>query len=60
VHHLVESVNVMTSTGRGTALVTTTHVFHRSAQGWRLVVHHASPGTPQDARAPERTPQVLH
>jgi len=44
----------------GTALVTTTHVFHRSAQGWRLVVHHASPGTPQDARAPERAPQVLH
>ena len=60
VHHLVESVNVMTSTGPGTALVTTTHVFHRSAQGWRLVVHHASPGTPQDARAPERAPQVLH
>ena len=60
VHHLVESVNVMTSTGPGTALVTTTHVFHLSAQGWRLVVHHASPGTPQDARAPERTPQVLH
>ena len=60
VHHLVESVNVMTSTGPGTALVTTTHVFHRAAQGWRLVVHHASPGTPQDARAPERAPQVLH
>lgn len=60
VHHLVESVNVMTSTGPGTALVTTTHVFHRSAQGWRLVVHHASPGTPQDARVPTPAPQVLH
>ncbi len=60
VHHLIESVNVMTSTGPGTALVTTTHVFHRAAQGWRLVVHHASPGTPQDARVPERAPQVLH
>ena len=60
VHHLVESVNVMTSTGPGTALVTTTHVFHRAAQGWRLVVHHASPGAPQDSRQPERAPQVLH
>jgi ketosteroid isomerase-like protein len=60
VHHLIESVNVMTSTGPGTALVTTTHVFHRAAQGWRLVVHHASPGTPQDARVPERAPQILH
>lgn len=60
VHHLVESVSVMTSTGPGTALVTTTHVFHRTAQGWRLVVHHASPGAPQDSRPQERTPQVLH
>ena len=60
VHHLVESVRIMMSTGPTTALVTTTHVFHRTAQGWRLVVHHASPGAPQDSRPAQHAPQVLH
>jgi ketosteroid isomerase-like protein len=45
VRSLVERVDIQTTAGARTAWVVATNVYLKSAQGWRLVVHHASPGT---------------
>ena len=60
VHHVLERVNVMTSGGEVQAYVLATNVYHKTAQGWRLVVHHASPGTKAAAQDMSQTPKVLH
>ena len=60
VHHVLEKVNVMTAEGPAHAHVLATNVYHKTPQGWRLVVHHASPGTPGDASETQHPPQVLH
>ena len=59
VHHLIERVEVATQEGPRTAFVMATNVYLQTAQGWRLVAHHASPGSLQ---APDDTPAggVLH
>ncbi len=60
VHHLVERVEVLTPTGSQTAWVLATNVYHKTPQGWRMVAHHASPGTAQDvAELGQRAP-VFH
>ncbi len=60
VHHLIEQVAVHTPQGERTAWVTVTNVYHKTAQGWRMVAHHASPGTPQEGTDPAERPTVLH
>jgi len=47
VHHLVETIEVPTDEGPRTAYVMATNVYLTTAQGWRLVAHHASPGSLQ-------------
>jgi ketosteroid isomerase-like protein len=59
-HNVLERVIVMTEEGPQTACVIATNVYHRTAQGWRMVAHHASPGTLQDAEDSTSGPQVLH
>ena len=60
VHHLIERVEVLTSGGTAHAWVIATNVYHRTAQGWRLVAHHASPGTTTDIQEVSDAPSVLH
>jgi uncharacterized protein (TIGR02246 family) len=60
VHHLVERVAVPSPQGEQTAWVTATNVYHKTAQGWRMVAHHASPGSPQDGGEPGGASAVLH
>ncbi|GAB4121615.1 MAG: nuclear transport factor 2 family protein [Rubrivivax sp.] len=59
VHHLVEVIEVPTDEGPRTAYVLATNVYLQTAQGWRLVAHHASPGSLQ---APDEGPAlaILH
>jgi ketosteroid isomerase-like protein len=56
VHSLVERVDIQTTSGAQTAWVIATNVYLKTAQGWRLVAHHASPGSalelPDNADAP--------
>ena len=40
--------------------VIATNVYHRTAQGWRLVAHHASPGTTSEIQEVSDAPSVLH
>ena len=59
VHHLLERIEVPTEEGPRTAWVMATNVYLQTAQGWRLVAHHASPGSLQ---APDDAPAdaILH
>ena len=50
-HHLVERIEVRTVEGPHTAWVLATNVYVKTVQGWRLVAHHASPGSPQEVPA---------
>ncbi len=60
VHHLVERVEVLAAGGPRTAWVIATNVYHRTAQGWRMVAHHASPGTASEVQEVANPPTVLH
>lgn len=60
VHSVLERVDVLTEEGPRHAYVIATNVYHKTAQGWRLVAHHASPGTPSEMHEVSETPPVLH
>ena len=59
VHHLVERILIRTESGTQTAWVQATNVYAKTAHGWRLVAHHASPGTPE-SQAEAESPTTLH
>ncbi len=55
VHSVVERIEVMGHDGPGHAWVVATNVYAKTAQGWRMVAHHASPGSaskPVEAMTP--------
>jgi ketosteroid isomerase-like protein len=60
VHNVLEKIEVMTEEGPHEAYVIATNVYHKTAQGWRMVAHHASPGTPREMQELADTPVVLH
>ena len=60
VHNVLERIEVLTPDGPGQAWVIATNVYYKTAQGWRMVVHHASPGTASEVQEVSGTPQVLH
>ena len=60
VHSVLERVEVLTEEGPRHAYVIATNVYHKTAQGWRMVAHHASPGTPSEIQEVSDAPQVLH
>jgi len=60
VHNVIEKVEVLTAQGPVHASVLATNVYHKTPQGWRLVLHHASPGTADVAQEVNQAPQVLH
>ena len=59
-HNVIERVALLTTDGTQEAVVVATNVYQRTAQGWRMVAHHASPGTPKDAADVGAKPTVLH
>lgn len=60
VHSVRERIEVLTEQGPREAFVIATNVYHKTAQGWRMVAHHASPGSEQEAQEISETPHVLH
>jgi ketosteroid isomerase-like protein len=60
VHNVLEKIEVLTEEGPREAYVIATNVYHKTAQGWRMVAHHASPGTPREMQELSDTPVVLH
>jgi ketosteroid isomerase-like protein len=60
VHSVLERIDLVTSEGRRTGWVTATNVYVKTAQGWRMVAHHASPGTADAPRSAGESPATLH
>ena len=60
VHSVLEQVRVMTAEGPQSAWVVATNVYVKGAQGWRLVAHHASPGSPREVQEIDEAASVLH
>jgi ketosteroid isomerase-like protein len=59
-HNLIERLDILTPDGPAQACVIATNVYARTAQGWRMVVHHASPGSPAEIQELQPSPSVLH
>jgi len=60
VHNVLERVEIVGAQGPAHAWVIATNVYHRTAQGWRLVAHHASPGTTSEIHEVSGAPPLLH
>lgn len=59
-HNLLERVEVASDEGPKNAWVVATNVYLKTAQGWRMVAHHASPGTATEVQEASASPKVLH
>lgn len=60
VHSVRERIEILTNEGPLTAYSIATNVYHKTAQGWRLVAHHASPGALHESQDISETHHVLH
>jgi len=60
VHNVLERVEVLGNDGPQSAWVIATNVYLKGALGWRMVAHHASPGTPQEVQEIVETASILH
>jgi ketosteroid isomerase-like protein len=60
VHNVLERIEVLGPDGPAQAWVIATNVYHKTAQGWKLVAHHASPGTTSEIQEVSAGGQVLH
>ncbi len=60
VHNVLERVDISTDEGPNTAWVIATNVYIKTDHGWRLVAHHASPGSPREMQEVAEPPSVLH
>jgi ketosteroid isomerase-like protein len=58
IHQVLERVVV--EGNPQTAWVIATNVYLKTAMGWRMVVHHASPGTAHDIQEVIEEPATLH
>lgn len=60
VHSVLERIQVLTEEGPQQAWVLATNVYLKTDLGWRLVAHHASPGTVTELPEIGDLPAVLH
>ncbi|CAN5204347.1 nuclear transport factor 2 family protein [soil metagenome] len=61
IHQVLERVQVSSADGKPqSAWVIATNVYLKTALGWRMVVHHASPGTAHDIQEVADEPATLH
>jgi uncharacterized protein (TIGR02246 family) len=60
VHSVLERVRVLTDEGPQTAWVVATNVYVKTAQGWRMAAHHASPGSPREMQDIVEAGSTIH
>ena len=60
VHSVLERVRVPGPQGETFAWVVATNVYVKATAGWRLVAHHASPGTASEVPEVAETASILH
>lgn len=59
VHNVLERIDLLTDEGAQHAWVVATNVYFKTAQGWRMVAHHTSPGRTEVAEVTVPA-QLLH
>ncbi len=60
IHHVLERVQLVGESGTQTAFAIVTNVYIKTAQGWRMVLHHASPGMARELQEIAEAPSTLH
>jgi ketosteroid isomerase-like protein len=60
VHHVLEELRISTPEGPQRAFVLATNVFVKTPLGWRLLAHHASPGSTSEVQEFSDEPSTLH
>ncbi|MFM2052735.1 MAG: hypothetical protein RL456_772 [Pseudomonadota bacterium] len=60
IHHVLEEVRVATPEGPRSAWVLATNAYVKTPMGWRLMLHHASPGSPLGSHEVSDEPSMLH
>ncbi len=60
VHSVVERLGIATENGLRTAWVLATNVYVRTGLGWRMVAHHASPGSSNELQEVAEAATTLH
>lgn len=58
--HSVHEVITVTGERRARAPVVATNVYLRTAAGWRMIVHHASPAPGPAGEPQDEPPKILH
>lgn len=60
VHSVIERIELLSDDGLAHAWVVATNVYTKTPQGWRLIAHHASPGSRNEPAEALSVPTVLH
>jgi len=60
VHTLVETVTIAAAEGTQQGYVVATNVYLKTTLGWRMVAHHASPGSANEPADPGDAPTTIH
>ena len=61
VHNLIEQVGVIGNRNESVVTVVATNVFFKGPNGWKMVMHHASPATDSDEMIDDSdAPPTLH
>jgi len=60
VHSVLERIEIATDEGPQTAWVVATNVYVKSAAGWAMAAHHASPGSPREAQDIVEASSTIH
>ncbi|MCK6425777.1 MAG: nuclear transport factor 2 family protein [Burkholderiaceae bacterium] len=60
VHQVLEQVRVATPEGPQTGHLIATNVYVKTPQGWRMLLHHASPGGARESHELGDAPSTLH
>ena len=60
VHSVLERIELLTAEGPRHAYVLATNVYLLTTQGWRMVAHHASPGSLHELQEVSESPVLLH
>jgi ketosteroid isomerase-like protein len=60
VHNVIVRIQIGDPQEQQFGLVIATNVFNKTSQGWRMVAHHASPGTQSEVQEITEAPSILH
>jgi len=59
-HNVLEQIQITLGKESQEAYIIATNVYQQTPQGWRMVLHHASPGNPDALQTELDVPSVLH